>query len=138
MIILDTNVLSEVVKPEPSEHVLQWLRSISDETGTTAVNEAELRAGLRAMPAGQRRRELENVLLGQLEHFHSVGSILNFDHFASTEYADILALRRSAGRPISPQDAMIAAICRSSNAGLATRNVRDFEGLGLNLMNPWE
>lgn len=138
MIILDTNVLSEVVKPEPSKRVMRWLRSISEETGTTAVNEAELRAGLRVMPDGQRRRELENVLLGQLEQFHSAGSILSFDHSASIQYADILAIRRSAGRPISPQDAMIAAICRSSDAALATRNVRDFKGLGLKLMNPWE
>lgn len=137
MIILDTNVLSEVTKPDPHPGVLQWLASLSDEVATTAVSAAELRAGLRIMPEGRRKRSLEKVVHGQLAEFDSLGYILHFDHAASVEYAEVLAQRKDRGRPISPQDAMIAAICRRENAPLATRNVGDFEHTDVEVINPW-
>lgn len=137
MIVLDTNVLSEVTKPSPHSSVLRWLSALNDETSITAVTAAELRAGLSAMPHGHRKTKLSEVVIAQLSEFEQLGSVLPFDHFAAVEYATVLALRKAEGKPISPQDAMIAAICRSHGAPLATRNVGDFEHTGVEVINPW-
>lgn len=138
MIILDTNVISELVKPQPNEDVVKWVGSLNEVVGTTAVNAAELHAGLRLMPMGRRRSQLERLILGHLEAFDQTGSILVFDQLAAVEYAEIIATRATAGHPISAQDAMIAAICRAKGCTLATRNVKDFEDTGVLFVNPWE
>jgi predicted nucleic acid-binding protein len=138
MIILDTNVLSEFVQPEPSPIVLAWLDAEDRvRVGTTAVNVAEQMAGLARMPAGRRRDHLAVKVARVLRS--SIGDrILPFDFDAAQHYAEVLAARFGAGQPISMPDAQIAAICRQHAATLATRNVKDFAGTGVELINPWQ
>ena len=137
MILLDTNILSELMRAAPEVAVEQWL---ADQPAASvfisAITEAELRYGLALMPPGKRRSalaaEIENMLG---EDFN--GRILPFDSPAAVAFAEIAAERRQAGRPISQADAQIAAIARSRGAALATRNVPDFEGCGVEIINPW-
>ena len=132
MIVLDTNVLSEPMRRHADAGVLTWLAGQSD-TATTAVTVGELLVGVRALPAGKRRAGLletvERALAGQ--------RILAYDQRAAREYALIRSERRQAGKGLTVEDGMIAAIARSVGATLATRNVRDFDGLGIDLVNPW-
>jgi predicted nucleic acid-binding protein len=138
VIILDTNVISELARQVPDPGVLSWLDSLEVlEVATTAVTAAELRYGVARLPDGHRRRELEVVMKGILaEDFH--GRVLPFDDRASVRYADIVIGRERIGRPIGIADAQIAAICRDSGAILATRNIADFEETGIELINPWK
>ena len=137
MIVLDTNVLSELMRPAPSAIVESWLASQPmQRLFTTAVTQAEIFYGLALLPAGQRRAammaEAENMFAEDFE-----GRVLPLDPAAAHEYADIAATRRMAGRPIMPFDGQIAAIARSRNATVATRNVADFADCGLTLVDPW-
>lgn len=137
MIILDTNVLSELLRPSPASQVEAWL-SAQDGTQVyfTAIGEAELRHGVAIMPAGKRRAELSNAIEGMLgDDFR--GRILPFDRAAARAYASIAAERRAAGRPISQFDCQICAIARANDAVIATRNTADFEGCGVVLVDPW-
>lgn len=138
MIILDTNVLSEFVRPDPAPAVLAWLDAEDRHlVGTTAVTVAEQLAGVARLPAGRRRDQLTEEVLRVLES--AIGDqILPFDVAAARHYAQVMAARYAAGQPISVPDAQIAAICRQHAATLATRNVKDFEGTGVELINPWE
>lgn len=138
MIILDTNIISELVRPQPHPQVVAWVRNQREVVGTTAVNAAELKAGLRLMPEGRRRSQLERLILTHLDAFNQSGAVLAFDQLAATEYAEIVARRTMEGHPISAQDAMIAAICRAKRCPLATRNVKDFESTDVRLLNPWK
>ena len=138
MIVLDTNVLSELMKGEPNTSVAKWT---SNQAATslyvTAVTQAEVLFGLRLLPKGKRRDGLEAAAHAMFaEDFQS--RILAFGSDAATEYATIAVERRQLGQPISQFDAQIAAICRSTGAGLATRNVADFAHCGISLMNPWD
>ena len=137
MIILDTNVLSETLRPAPSARVLEWMRAEpASALFTTAITEAELLSGIALMPDGRRRRSLEAIVdLIFVEDL--AGRVLPFDSAAAHELAGIAAGRRRAGRPIAEADARIAAIARSRGAALATRNVGDFVGCGLELIDPW-
>ena len=130
MIILDTDVISELARQIPDTGVLAWLDSLEiSEVATTAVTAAELRYGVARLPDGHRKRELTVVIRGILaEDF--CGRVLPFDERASIRYADVVTGRESIGRPIGAADAQIAAICRDSGATLATRNTADFEGNG--------
>ena len=103
---------------------------------TTTITEAELLYGAALLPGGSRRRALDAVL-SELLGGQFAGRILPFDSVAAREFADIAATRRRAGRPIGEADARIAAIARSRGASLATRNVTDFAGCGLNVIDPW-
>ncbi len=137
MIILDTNVLSELLRPSPARQVEAWL---STQDGTevyfTTIGEAELRHGVAIMPAGKRRAELSKAIEGLLsEDFRD--RILSFDRAAARAYAAIAAERRAAGRPISQFDCQICAIARAHDAVIATRNTADFEGCGVVLIDPW-
>ena len=137
MIILDTNILSELLRPSPARQVEDWL---STQDGTqvyfTTIGEAELRHGVAIMPAGKRRAELSKAIEGMLsEDFRD--RILSFDRAAARAYAAIAAERRAAGRPISQFDCQICAIARANDAVIATRNTADFEGCGVVLFDPW-
>lgn len=138
MIVLDTNVISELARQVPDTGVLTWLDSLNAaEVATTAVTAAELRYGVARIPDGRRKRELADVVHGILaEDFQ--GRVLPFDERAAARYADIVTGRERDGRPIGVADAQIAAICRDLGATLATRNVPDFEGTGIGLFNPWK
>lgn len=135
MIVLDTNVLSEPLRTRPDERVLEWLSSLTDEVAVTAVSVGELLVGARRLPAGRRRDDL----LAAIERVFATysGATLAYDERAAREYARMQEVRRSAGRPLGAEDGMIAAICSVHGAGLATRNVADFDGLGLDVSNPW-
>jgi predicted nucleic acid-binding protein len=137
MIVLDTNVLSEMMRPNPEPIVETWLANQPPVSlFITAVTEAELRYGLRLMPAGKRRASLASVMYGVLaEDFRD--RILPFDSPAAIAFAEIAAIRRQAGRPIAQADAQIAAIARSRGATIATRNTPDFDGCGVEIINPW-
>jgi predicted nucleic acid-binding protein len=137
MIVLDTNVLSETLRPKPSVNVLIWMRSEPvSSLFTTTITEAELLYGIALLAPGKRRQSLEAVV-GLIFTDDLAGRILPFDSPAAREYAEIAAARRRAGRPISEADARIAAIARSRGAALATRNVQDFAGCELQVIDPW-
>lgn len=137
MIVLDTNVLSEVLRLMPEPRVLSWLSSHPRPSlFTTAVTRGEVLYGVRLLPEGRRRQGLWSAALAIFDEDFA-GQVLTFDSGAADAFADIAADRRSAGKPISQLDAMIAAIARSRGAVLATRNVRDFEGCGIAVVNPW-
>jgi len=135
--VLDTNVVSELMRDRPDAGVVDRLTQLDDSAWyLSAVTEAELRHGLALMPAGRRRSRLMaalQVLLAQ----EFAGRVLPFDAPAAVYYADAMAARGKAGRPLQVQDAMIAACCRVHGATLLTRNVRDFEGLDVPLVDPW-
>jgi len=138
MVILDTNVLSETLRPRPAEAVRAWLAlQPTSEVFTTAVTEAEMRYGVAIMPAGRRREGLQSALdsiFGELLEER----VLPFDADAAKAYAAIASLRRRAGNPINQLDGQIAAIARARAAVVATRNVDDFSGCGVVLVNPWD
>ena len=137
MIILDTNVVSELLLVLPNPLVLQWIEKQSPPAlHTTSVTEAELQLGAAILPVGKRKTYLTKLIEDTLrEDFPE--RILSFDSDAALLYADICAHRRSLGRPISQFDGQIAAICKARGATLATRNVADFADMGLKLINPW-
>jgi predicted nucleic acid-binding protein len=137
VIVLDTNVISELARQVPDPGVLSWLDSFeASEVATTAITAAELRYGVARLPGGRRKRELAVVIRGILaEDFH--GRVLPFDERASVRYAEVVTGREQIGKPIGVADAQIAAICRDLGATLATRNIPDFEEAGIELVNPW-
>ncbi|AUB77793.1 plasmid stabilization protein [Spiribacter roseus] len=137
MIILDTNVLSEVLKPSPAKAVVDWLACPPRSTFfTTAVVEAELRYGVGILDAGERRDQLQAALDGIfLEDFRA--RVIPFDRECAEAFSQIAAHRRRIGRPISQFDAMIAAAAASRGAQLATRNTRDFADCGIEVIDPW-
>lgn len=137
MILLDTNVLSELMRPAPDAAVERWLTAQPDTSMfISAITEAELRYGAALLPSGKRRSTLTAEIEGMLDEDFG-GRILPFDRLAAQAFAAIAADRRGAGRPISQADAQIAAIARSRGASLATRNVPDFDGCGIEVINPW-
>lgn len=138
MIILDTNVISELLVGSPEPLVVDWLAEKHPASiFTTTVTEAEILYGLRLLPEGRRRRDLEAAIVPIFAQ-DLAGRVLPFDRDAADVYGSIATERRKSGRPISQFDAQIAAIALSRGAALATRNVVDFEGVGLSVINPWE
>jgi predicted nucleic acid-binding protein len=137
MIVLDTNVISELWQVKPSAQVMAWIR-LQPTTAlfATTITEAEIFYGIALLPNGRRRRSLESIA-EQVFAEKLAGRVLPFDSTAAREYAAIAASRRHAGLPISAADAQIAAITRSRGAALATRNVGDFADCGIALQNPW-
>ena len=137
MFAIDTNVASELMRPEPAPAVAAWVAERdAREMYLTAVTEAELRYGVAILPAGRRRSTLEAAMNRWLDQGFGE-HILPFDSAAARAYARIAADRRRAGRPIGEADCQIAAICRSRGAVLITRNVRDFDGAGIVVADPW-
>lgn len=138
MFILDTNILSELLKPQPDAAVVAWLAAQNGlVVYTSVITVAEIRFGLLIMPAGKRRTELMQQTDAMFaEDF--AGRVLGFDEKAARHYAEIAAERRAAGRGISQSDAMIAAIARTNEMAVITRNIKDFDGLKLQLVDPFE
>ena len=137
MIVLDTNVISEVFRLHPDAKVVAWLESLTDDVAITAITLAELLAGVRRLPNGRRKADLSARIEVAIEPYRDGRSILAFDHSAAEQYADIIVARESAGLPISMADAQIAAICRAHDATCATRNLKDFAHTGVELVDPW-
>lgn len=137
MIVLDTNVLSEEMKPTPEPAVHDWLsRQNPLDLFTTAVTEAEIIYGVTILADGRRKRELDAAAQRVLALF--AGRILPFDSAAAREFALIVADRRRVGRPVEGFDAQIAAITRSRGMTLATRDMQDFASTGVQLIDPWQ
>ncbi len=138
MVLLDTNIVSEVIKADVDARVAHWLtRQLKDSLFLCAVTEAELRLGVAILPVGRRREALGMLIEGILSEDFA-GRILPFDNQAAIAYASVSAARRQAGRPISIADAQIAAVARARDAAIATRNTHDFEGCGIPVINPWD
>ena len=137
MIILDTNVLSELIKPAPDPNVVQWIsQKHAASLFTSTITQAEILYGAALMPDSNRKDLLLKAASRLFDELFA-GRVLSFDAEAAFSYAWIASNRRSAGRPISQFDAQIAAITRSREGRLATRNVSDFEGCGIVVINPW-
>lgn len=138
ILIVDTNVLSEAMRPEPSAIVLSWLaKQPVEHLYTTSITQAEILSGIECMPAGRRRRNLYAHAEAMFEEDFA-GRIFPFASGDTAAYAHIAAQRKAKGRPLKEFDNQIAAIARAHGATLATRNTRDFEGCGIRLINPWE
>lgn len=136
MIVLDTNVVSELMRAAPSPVVLAWLGEFpGDELYTTAVTVAEIRYGIARLPEGRRREALHQAANEVFAAFPQ--QVLPFDLVAANAYADVVAHRDAVGNPIDGFDAQIAAICRAHTATLATRNTKDFVETGIAIVDPW-
>ncbi len=138
MIILDTNVLSALMRTAPEAPVVKWLdRQPAESIWITSITLFETRLGLALLPAGRRRQTLElafdRLLKEDLEN-----RVLDFDSAAATEAASLAAARQKAGRPVDMRDTQIAGIALARNATLATRNVRHFAELKVPIVDPWE
>jgi len=137
VIVLDTNVVSEMMRSTPEPRVVQWIDAFAaDDVFVTAVTAAELMYGVARLPEGRRKQELL-VKVGALIAEDFKDRVLPFDQLAAVDYANVVASRERAGRPISMADAQIAAICRNWSADLATRNVADFMDIGVRVVDPW-
>jgi predicted nucleic acid-binding protein len=137
MIVLDTNVVSELMRANPAEVVVKWVgRQPAASLFTTTITQAEILFGLAVLPTGKRRAALESCA-EQMFAEDFGGRILPFDAAAAHEFARIAATRRARGHPIAHADAQIAAIARSHGASVATRNVSDFEHCRVSIVDPW-
>jgi toxin FitB len=136
--LLDTNVLSELLRSAPEAVVMNWFAAQPAESlFVSSVTQAEMMLGARLMPAGKRRSALEHNIAAMFEEDFA-GRILPFGSAAVADYVDIVSTRRAIGRPISQFDAQIAAIAQSHKLKLATRNIQDFDNCGLALVDPWQ
>ncbi len=137
MIVLDTNVVSELMRPSPDPTVFEWAMGQAAETMfVTAISKAEVLFGVALLPAGSRRTALQEAAVKAFD-LDFAGKVLPFDEIAAEHYAVTAAHRRSAGLTVTPLDLQIAAIALSRNAAVATRNVTDFQGFGPPVVNPW-
>jgi toxin FitB len=137
MILLDTNIVSEMMKPLPNTKVVDWLnRQDSSALYLSTPTVAEVWFGIAALPVGKRRRALDTGF-ARLTAEEFEGRIWTFDTEAAAAYGRIMAKRRAKGRPLSVMDGQIAAIAKARNATVATRNVRDFAGCGVKVANPF-
>jgi predicted nucleic acid-binding protein len=136
MIVVDTNVLSEFMRPQPAPQVVRWLESAQHGTlALTAITVMEITYGVARLPAGQRK----DATRSQWESIQAAwtGPFLPLGIIESAAAGEVLGARAAMGRPIATADAQLAGICLAWGAELATRNTRDFEGLGVDIVNPW-
>ncbi|WP_199040361.1 type II toxin-antitoxin system VapC family toxin [Glycomyces salinus] len=137
MIVLDTNVISEITKPDADSRVVEWFGMLSmRKAAITAVTVGEIWDGLVRMDDGNRKRNLIEDTESLLQEFFS-GRVLPYDYAAAMHFAVLSHHRRTIGREVDKPDAQIAAICVARGFALATRNTRDFEFTGVKLINPW-
>ncbi|MGA9692901.1 MAG: type II toxin-antitoxin system VapC family toxin [Pseudonocardiaceae bacterium] len=137
MIVLDRNVASELMKPFPAPAVRDWIRvRRGNELYTTSITLAEIRYGIERLPPGRRR----DLLMATAEDVFAAfeEQILPFDAAAAAHYPMIVTRRDRAGLPIDGFDAQIASICRTHDAALATRNLKDFDDTGVDVIDPWQ
>jgi toxin FitB len=135
--LIDTNVLSELLRAAPAPAVVTWFGAQrADGLFVSAVTQAEMQLGARLLPAGKRRATIESALRAMFDEDFA-GRVLPFDTLAVPAYVEIVSARRSSGRPIAQFDAQIAAIARLHGARLATRNETDFADCGVAVVNPW-
>ncbi len=138
MVLLDTNVISECMRAQPAPQVLAWLDAQNaQQVWISTITCAEIALGLALLPEGQKKQNLQAAAQAMIE-VDFAQRCLSFDQAAAAIYGDIVAQRTRLGRPISVEDAQIAAIATSRGLRLATRNVKDFEHLDLQLLNPWD
>ncbi len=138
MIVLDTNVLSELMKSEPSKRVASWIaRRSARSLYVTSITQAEILYGVLLMPSGRKRSAIEEAAVEMFDTDFA-GRVLPFGSEAALRYARIAADRRKLGRPISHFDAQIAAVTATAGASIATRNVDDFAHCGIDVFNPWD
>lgn len=136
MILLDTNVMSELMKPSPDKAVERWFLLHEEDCAIASVAIAELAYGVAKLDAGARRSRLDGQIGEWRLHFADRSFLFTMP--AALHYGLVMAAARKAGRPMSVPDAQIAAIALEHDHALATRNVRDFEGVGLMIHNPWD
>lgn len=137
MIVLDTNVVSELMRAAPSQAVLAWLAAQpSASLFTTTITQAEVLFGVACLPAGRRRDDLTSAAEAMFE-VEFAGRVLPFDAAAAQAFAPLAAERRRQGRPVGAFDVQVAAIAASRRASVATRNVEHFDGFGPPVVNPW-
>lgn len=137
MIVLDSDVLSALMRPEPGAAVISWLDAQPAESiWTTAITVFEIRYGLALLAAGRRKRQLEDAFARTVDE-DLEGRVLPFDREAAGEAASRCAERRAAGKPVDFRDIEIAGIVSARRATLATRNLRHFQDLGISLVDPW-
>jgi hypothetical protein len=136
MILLDTNVISELVKPQPNPRVVSWTRRSAAALAVPTIAVAEMAFGIEKLVEGRRRDELLDALRRLVTEFAE--RLFDFNVNAAWAYGRILARARHAGRPMALPDALIAAIAQANGCALATRNVKDFTSTGLELVNPWQ
>ena len=137
MILLDTNVLFELMRPQPNPIVVAWINTHSTTAMVSAITQAEISLGIALLPDGKRRDALAAAARQMFEEDFAA-RCLPFDSAASEHFAHLVAERRSIGRPITTQDAQIAAIALANDMQLATRNTDDFKAIpGLELVDPW-
>ena len=136
MIVLDTNVVSELMRPEPAPQVASWVRSRDRrELFTSSITLAEIRYGIARLPDGRRKQVLLDAADDVFRAFSD--QVLPVDAMAAEHYGTIASARERSGKRISGFNVLIAAICRARGAALATRNVPDFDGTGIDLIDPW-
>jgi predicted nucleic acid-binding protein len=137
VIIVDTNVVAEVMRPSPAPAVVAWFNAQSSASlFLTAITVGEIRYGLRIMPKGQRRQTIERGF-DQIIATAFAGRILAFDEHAAAHYGEVMGRRQEIGRPLSVPDGQIAALARLHSFAVATRTVRDFLDCGIELVNPF-
>ncbi|MDE0107034.1 MAG: type II toxin-antitoxin system VapC family toxin [Bryobacterales bacterium] len=137
MVVIDTNIVSELMRSEPSTVVLAWMDDRpARELFVTAITEAEVRTGIAVLPEGRRRRGLGEACERAFGSLFA-GRVLPFDSGAARAYAEIVSARRVLGRPVSQADCQIAAIACARGMAVATRNVRGFEDMGIEILDPW-
>ena len=138
MIVLDTNVLSELMRPEPAAAVLRWIDSqAAEDLFTSSITMAEILQGIERLPDGKRKHNLQTHALAMFEDDFA-DRILAFDAYAAVHYSELVTTREQSGKPVGFADAQIAAICRAQQAKLATRNVKDFEDTEVDIIDPWK
>jgi toxin FitB len=136
MIVVDTNVVSELMRPSPSAVVVGWVRGNERELYTTSITVAEIGYGIERLADGRRKQVLRSTAEEVFADFSE--RVLAFDAEAAVVYATIVSGRDRAGLPIDGFDAQIASICTVHRAALATRNAKDFQETGIDVIDPWQ
>lgn len=138
MIIVDTNVISELMRPLPEKRIIDWMDSQqSSQLAITSITKAEILYGIGILPEGKRKKQLATAAAGMFKSDFK-GRIFPFDTQSAEHFAEIVMNREKLGRQISLADGQIAAICSAGKHTLATRNIKDFEDTGIALINPWK
>ena len=137
MIVIDTNVISELMRPQPDATVIQWFdQQATSRLYLTTITLAEIRYGLSIMADGKRKQHMSSQFEAYVDRVFE-GRVLDFTSEAASRYADIMSYRRRAGLPMSMADGQIAAIASTHHFSVATRNTKDFEDCGLALVDPF-